>query len=188
MNSRVLRIPASEIGRRVSEIAERISFDYRDRELVVIGVLKGAFVFLADLVRQLAIPVVLDFIQVGSYGASMASSGNISLKLPISMDVKGKDVLLVEDIIDTGWTIRFLLDHILSLGASSVAVCAMIDKTERRKIDVPVNYVCLSVPEGFLVGYGLDHAERYRELPDIYELIVDASGGVNTGQNDTQNK
>lgn len=177
MDSRVLRISESEIEQRITEIAEKISFDYRDGELVVVGVLKGAFIFLADLVRKLTIPIVLDFIQVSSYGSSMASSGRISLKLPISMDVKGKHVLLVEDIVDTGWTIRFLLDHILSLGASSVAVCAMIDKTERRKVEVPVNYVCLSVPEGFLVGYGLDHDERYRELPGIYELVADASGG-----------
>jgi hypoxanthine phosphoribosyltransferase len=176
MSSRVLRVSESEITRRVSEIAEKISLDYRGRELVVVGVLKGAFIFLADLVRKLTIPVVLDFIQVASYGASMTSSGTISLKLPISMDVKGKHVLLVEDIVDTGGTIRFLLDHILSLGASSVAVCAMIDKPERRKVEVPVHYVCLRVPEGFLVGYGLDHAERYRELPGIYELITDASG------------
>ena len=151
-------------------MARLIAADYQGRELVVIGVLKGAFIFLADLVRQLDIPVVVDFIGASSYGAESVSSGTITLTKTLSVEVRHKDVLLVEDIVDTGLTLRHLIAHLESLGARSVRVCAMIDKHERRRAEVPVAYSGFQIGEGFLVGYGLDYNEHYRELPGIYHL------------------
>lgn len=163
-------LTTSKIDEKVTALAGRISSDYKDRDLVMIGVLKGAFIFLADLLRRLTIPVTVDFIQVSSYGKSAKSSGEITVLKPISVDITGKHVLLVEDIIDTGLTLNRMTDYIGSLGAATVGICAMIDKRERRECDVPVDYVGHVVEDGFLVGYGLDYAEQYRELPAIYHL------------------
>uniref|UniRef100_A0A7C4VS24 Hypoxanthine phosphoribosyltransferase n=1 Tax=Desulfatirhabdium butyrativorans TaxID=340467 RepID=A0A7C4VS24_9BACT len=170
MSQPILRISEEAIQRQMDQIAQRISSDYQGREVVVVGVLKGAFIFMADLIRKLTIPLTIDFVQVASYGTSTVSSGDISMKLPIGTDVAGKHVLLVEDIVDTGITIRYLIDYLKALGAASVAVCALIDKSERRETPVPIDYACLNVSKGFLVGYGLDHAERYRNLSAIYEV------------------
>jgi hypoxanthine phosphoribosyltransferase len=158
------------IQQRVEHLGERISEDYEGLDLILIGVLKGAFVFMADLVRALRIPVKMDFIQVGSYGAGTVSSGSIRLVKGLDLDVRSKHVLLVEDIVDTGLTLRYLMDHLVSLGAADVRVCTMIDKRERREASVTIDYACHEVREGFLVGYGLDHDQRYRELPGIYHL------------------
>jgi hypoxanthine phosphoribosyltransferase len=164
-------INQDEIQRQISRIAKAISADYQNRELVMIGVLKGAFLFLADLVRQLTLEKIkIDFLQASSYGADTVSSDNIVLKKDIDVDICGKDVLLVEDIVDTGQTLAYLINHLESFGPSSIKVCAMIDKCERRKAAVDVDYVCTSVPKGFLVGYGLDYAEDYRNLPAIYHM------------------
>ncbi len=171
MSQPILRISEEEIQRRIDQIAQRISLDYEGRDVVVVGVLKGAFIFMADLIRKLTIPVVVDFVRVASYGDSTVSSGEVALKLPIGTDITEKHVLLVEDIVDTGITIRYLIDYLKSLRAASVAVCALIDKSERREVPVPIDYVCLNVSKGFLVGYGLDHAERYRQLSAIYEMV-----------------
>ena len=164
------------IEKLVDDMARRISADYAGRNLVLIGVLKGAFVFLADLVRRLKIPVVVDFVGASSYGAQCVSSGRITLTRPVTVDVQDRDVLLVEDIVDTGLTLAHLVAHVESLGARSVKVCAMIDKHERRQTQVPVTYACFHAGEGFLVGYGLDHDERYRELPGIYRLKFNQEG------------
>jgi len=171
MSQPILRISEQAIQQQIDLIAKRISSDYQGREVVVVGVLKGAFVFMSDLIRKLTIPLVVDFVQVASYGSSTVSSGSISMKHPIGTDITGKHVLLVEDIVDTGITIRYLIDYLQALGAASVAVCALIDKSERREVPVPIDYVCLNVSKGFLVGYGLDYAERYRQLPAIYEVV-----------------
>lgn len=159
-----------EIKAAVAALAAAISADYAGRPLVMIGVLKGAFVFMADLVRGLTIPVVMDFVRVHSYGAETCSSGRIELTKPPEIDVGGADVLLVEDIVDTGLTLSYMLDYFKSLHARSVKVCTLIDKPERRRTAVAVDYTGCVVPPGFLVGYGLDHNERYRELPEIYHL------------------
>ena len=159
-----------EIDRRVAEMAQRISEDYRDRHLVLIGVLKGAFIFLGDLARQLTIPVEIDFIQFSSYGNRDASSGNIRLRSDVSTEISGKDILVVEDIVDTGLTMKKLIPHLEALSPKSVKVCAFIDKRERRKVDYEADYVCHAVKGGFLVGYGLDYAEQYRNLPALYHL------------------
>ena len=160
-----------EIERQISRVAEIISADYRNRELVLIGVLKGAFLFLADLARQINLEKIqIDFLQASSYGADTVSSENIVLKKDIDVDIRGKDVLVVEDIVDTGLTLAYLIHHLQRFGPNSIKVCAMIDKCERRKAPVEVDYVCMMVPEGFLVGYGLDYAENYRNLPEIYHM------------------
>lgn len=159
-----------EIQTKVARIGKRISSDYSDRVLVLIGVLKGAFIFLSDLARHIDVPTEIDFVQVSSYGSGTSSSGKIRLAKPVSIDIKGKDVLIVEDIVDTGLTLSFLIDYIKSLGAETVKVCTMIDKRERRETDVSIDYACHAVKEGFLVGYGLDYDERYRDLPEIFHL------------------
>ena len=137
----------------------------------MIGVLKGAFLFLADLVRRMALgSLKIDFLQASSYGADTVSSEKIVLKKDIDIDIRGKDVLVVEDIVDTGLTLAYLIDHLKRFGPRSVKVCAMVDKMERRQAAVHVDYACISVQKGFLVGYGLDYAEEYRNLPAIYHM------------------
>lgn len=159
-----------EIARLVADIARDISTDYRDRDLVLIGVLTGAFIFLSDLVRNLTIPAHVDFLRVASYGDGMVSSGTVRLVMAPQTDLTGRDALLVEDIVDSGRTLSFLIDYLKQAGARSVKVCALIDKHERREVDVQADYACHVVSEGFLVGYGLDYAEMYRGLPGIYHL------------------
>ena len=159
-----------DIHQKVVSLAHRISADYQNEHLLLVAVLKGAFVFLSDLARQLTIPVEIDFIQLSSYGCSDSSCGEIAFRSDISVDVTDKHILVVEDIIDTGLTMTKLIDHLKKLGPKSVKVCVLIDKYERREISFHADYVCHSVKSGFLVGYGLDYAELYRNLPAIYDL------------------
>ncbi len=159
-----------EIHQKVVHLARRISSDYSKEQLLVIGVLKGAFVFLSDLVRQLSIPVEIDFIQLSSYGDKDTSCGDILFRTNISTDLEGKAVLIVEDIIDTGLTMTRLVRHLRSFKPKSIRVCTLIDKYARRETPFEADYVCHTVTNGFLVGYGLDYAEKYRYLPDVYDL------------------
>jgi len=159
-----------DINRMISALAKEISTDYEGRKLILIGVLKGAFIFLADLVRNLTIPVEVDFLRVSSYKSDTSSSEKIKLTKKIENDLQGKDVLIVEDIIDTGFTIEYLIRYIQSLNPFSVAVCALIDKIERRRKGVKIEYAAYKAQQGFFVGYGLDYAENYRNLPEIYDL------------------
>lgn len=164
----------AEIHRKIVEIANRISKDYQERELILIGVLKGAFIFLADLARQLTLEKIqIDFIRVASYESGTSSSGKIRLTKDIDIDIKGKDVLLIEDIVDSGLTLSFLVNHLKKLEPNSVKICALIDKNERREVDIKVDYSCHVIEKGFVVGYGLDCAENYRNLPEIYDLKYD---------------
>jgi hypoxanthine phosphoribosyltransferase len=160
-----------EIEHVVAELAQRISSDYRDRQLVLIAILKGAFIFLADLIRQLTIPVKVDFIRIASYFSNTSSSGEIQLTKEIEIDIEGKDVLIVEDIIDSGLTVDYILDYLKSFEPKTVRVCTLLDKTERRESDIQIDYAGHAVGQGFLVGYGLDYAEDYRQLPEVYDLI-----------------
>ena len=159
-----------DINRMISALAKEISADYEGRTLILIGVLKGAFIFLADLVRNLTVPVEIDFLRVSSYESSTSSSEKIKLTKKIENDLQGKDVLIVEDIIDTGLTIEYLIQYVKSLNPLSVGVCTLIDKVERRRKDVKINYAAHKALKGFFVGYGLDYAENYRNLPEIYDL------------------
>lgn len=163
-------LSAAELHRRVLDLARRISTDYQGRNLVLIGVLKGSFIFLSDLARQLEIPVRIDFVQVSSYGAGTQSSGSIRLAKGIGLDIRDQDVLVVEDIVDTGLTIRWIIDYLNSFQPRSVSVCTLIDKRECREAQVPIAYAGHVAGSGFLVGYGLDYAEQYRHLPELYHL------------------
>jgi len=159
-----------EIEEKVTELARRISEDYQDKPVILIGVLKGAFIFLADLARNLRISAQIDFIGASSYGSSTSSSGNIRITKEVGVDVKDRHILIVEDIVDTGLTLSHLMDYFKSFGPASVGYCALINKQERREVQIGHGYTCFSVTEGFLVGYGLDYDEQYRNLPAIYHL------------------
>jgi hypoxanthine phosphoribosyltransferase len=159
-----------EIEKKIASIAHKISLDYQDQELILVGVLKGAFVFLADLMRKLTIPVKVDFVRTYSYGANTFSSEHIQLSKKLEIDINEKDVLIIEDIVDTGLTLTWLIDYLKSFRPKTVRVCTLLDKVERRKKKITIDYACHVVQEGFLVGYGLDYAENYRNLPEIYNL------------------
>lgn len=160
-----------DIAKAVASMAHNISSDYADRDLIVIGVLNGAFIFMADLVRYLSIPVEIDFVRVASYGAGTESSGQIQLTKDIEIDIRGRDLLVVEDIIDTGFTLSSLIEHLKSLGPPhSIKICTLIDKRERREVEIHADYAVHVISGGYMVGYGLDHAEKYRNLPEIYHL------------------
>jgi hypoxanthine phosphoribosyltransferase len=163
-------LSAGEIALRIKKIAGQISADYRGRDLVLIAVLKGSFVFLSDLIRQLTVPVKIDFLQADSYGSGTASCGKVNITKPIGIEIRDKDVLLVEDIVDTGLTLTCLLDHLRSFSPKSLEVCAFIDKRERREASVNIAYAGHRLDKGFLVGYGLDYAEDYRHLPGLFHL------------------
>jgi hypoxanthine phosphoribosyltransferase len=158
------------IDKKVAEVAQKISDDYKGKDLVLVGILKGAFVFMSDLMRCLAVPVKLDFVCASSYGTGTTTSGNIKLTRELGLDIKGKNVLIIEDIVDTGLTLAFIIDYLESFDPASVKVCVLLDKRERRKAEIKIDYSCHVVGEGFLVGYGLDYAEEYRNLPEIYHL------------------
>jgi len=160
----------SDIRDRVAALGERISADYKGKDLVLIGVLKGAFIFLSDLIRHITVPVKIDFVGAASYGDKTETSGRIKLTKDVEIDLRDKDVLVVEDIIDSGLTLAHLVDYLKSLGLRSIKICTLVDKRERRQAAVSVDYACHVVEEGFLVGYGLDYAEDYRHLPEIYHL------------------
>lgn len=159
-----------EIKKKVSALAATISSDYQNLDIILICVLKGAFLFFADLVRELTIPVKVDFIQAKSYGDQTATSGKVSLALSPGKRVTNTHVLVVEDIIDTGLTLNHLVEHLSALGPASIKTCVFIDKRERRQKKLVPDYIGHIVEKGFLVGYGLDHGERYRHLPEIYHL------------------
>ena len=171
MSERISVLTEEQIAEKVDLIAKQISADYRDEELIVIAILKGAFIFCADLVRKLTIEKVkVDFLRAASYGSGTTSSEEVKLIKDIDIDIKGKHVLIVEDIVDTGLTLSFLVEHMRLRSPKSIRICTMTDKKERRKTNVKVDYACHTVSEGFLVGYGLDYAEEYRNLPGLYHL------------------
>jgi len=159
------------IARYVADVAKQISDDYQDGDLVIIGVLKGAFIFLADLIRQLTLnSFTIDFIRLASYGGSTEPSGMVQIISDIQVDVRGKDVLIVEDIFDTGLTLTHLCQHLQAREPRTIRICALIDKSERRQTDLQPDYICYKIDQGFLVGYGLDYAEAYRNLSGIFNL------------------
>ena len=159
-----------EIDKKVAAVARRISADYRDAELIMVGVLNGAFIFLSDLIRKISIPVKVDFVGASSYGSETVSSENIQLTKKLEIEIKDKYVLVIEDIVDTGLTLAYIIDYLNSFNPRSVKTCALIDKRERRKISIKLDYVCHRLRKGFCVGYGLDYDGQYRNLPEIYHL------------------
>ena len=163
-------VGAEELQRRVRELGAEISRDYADKDLVLIGVLKGAVFFVSDLMRRLEIPVEVDFMAVASYGSATDSSGVVRILKDLDAAIEGRDVLIVEDIVDSGLTLQYLLRSLGARNPATVEVCALLTKPERRKVDLPVRYVGFEIANRFAIGYGLDHGERYRNLPYVAAL------------------
>jgi hypoxanthine phosphoribosyltransferase len=159
-----------DLQRRVRELGVEISADYEERDLLMIGVLKGAVLFLADLMRELTVPCKIDFMAVSSYGSATDSSGVVRILKDLDSSIEDRDVVLVEDIIDSGLTLHYLLRNLRARNPRSLEVCALLTKPERRRVDLPVKYVGFEIPDRFAVGYGLDHAQRHRNLPYVAAL------------------
>lgn len=160
-------ISQSELDAKVSELGARISSDYAEKKLLVLSVLKGASVFMSDLIRKITIPIQIDFMAASSYGKGTSTTGSVKIIKDLDIDVSGFDILIVEDILDSGVTLSKLIKILESRGPKSVNVCALLSKPSRRKVEVPVKYEGFIVPDEFVVGYGLDYAEYYRNLPFI---------------------
>lgn len=163
-------VEADELERRVVELGAEISADYEGRDLVMIGVLKGAVLFLADLMRSLEVPCEIDFIAVSSYGSSTDSSGVVRILKDLDASIEGRDVLLIEDIVDSGLTLHYLLKSLRARNPRSLEVCALLTKPERRRVDLPIRYVGFEIENKFAIGYGLDHGQRYRNLRYVAAL------------------
>ncbi|HET7760600.1 MAG TPA: hypoxanthine phosphoribosyltransferase [Gaiellaceae bacterium] len=160
-------IDEETLASRVAELGAEVSADYHGRDLLLIGVLKGAVFFMADLMRHLTVPCEVDFMAISSYGDATDSSGIVRILKDLDINIEGRDVLVVEDIIDSGLTLSYLIRNLESREPASLEVCALLTKPSRREIDVPVRYVGFEIPNKFVVGYGLDFAERYRNLPYV---------------------
>jgi len=158
---------------RIAELGEEISNDYRGRAPLLVGVLKGAVFFMADLMRELSVPCEIDFMAISSYGAATDSSGVVRILKDLDASIAGRDVLVVEDIIDSGLTLSYLMRSLRARKPSSLEICALLTKPERREIEVPVKFVGFEIPNKFVIGYGLDFAERYRNLPYVAVLHPD---------------
>jgi len=163
-------ISRDEIAEAVNRLARQIERDYQGKQPLLIGVLKGSFVFMADLVRQIDLPLELEFIRLSSYGAARESSGEVRVVQELETSIKDRHVLVVEDIVDTGVTICFLLDYLRKKKPASLKLCALADKPSRRRVPLPIHYLGLTVPNKFIVGYGIDCDEKFRNLPDIYAM------------------
>lgn len=166
-------ITREKIAEAVDRLGKTISQDYAGKDLVVIGILKGASVFLADLIRKIDVPMILDFMQVSSYYNGTKSTGNVQIRKDVDNDIRNKDVLIVEDIIDSGVTMQCLIRELGAREPKSIKVVAAFDKPSRRKVDYSADYVGIEVPDEFIVGYGLDYAGKYRNLPDVCVLELD---------------
>jgi len=168
-------ISAEEIARRVSELGQQIAEDYRDvgRDLVLVCVLKGSVIFVADLCRAIDLPLSLDFIGIASYGDATKSSGVVRLTSDLSKSVEGKHLLIVEDIIDTGLTAQYLMKNLITRNPASIKMCSLLHKPERCQVEVQIDYLGFTVPNKFVVGYGLDVAQRYRNVPFIGHIVAD---------------
>jgi hypoxanthine phosphoribosyltransferase len=163
-------VDANALQRRVAELGQQISRDYAGRSPLLVGVLKGAVFFLSDLMRRIDIPVELDFMAVASYGSATDSSGVVRILKDLDVVIEGRDVLIVEDIVDSGLTLQYLLRNLGSRDPATLEVCALLTKPQRRKVDLPTRYVGFEIPDRFVVGYGLDYAERHRNLPFVAVL------------------
>jgi hypoxanthine phosphoribosyltransferase len=163
-------VQADDIEHRVHELGQQISRDYADKDLLIIGVLKGAVFFLTDLMRQIEVPCEVDFMAVASYGSATESSGVVRIIKDLDTPIEGRHVLIVEDIVDSGLTLQYLLRSLETRRPASLEVCALLTKPSRRKVELPAKYVGFEIPDKFAIGYGLDHAERYRNLPFVAAL------------------
>ncbi len=178
-------VTREQLAIRVADLAARISKDYEGRELVLVGILKGAIFFMADLARRIELPVALDFMAVSSYGSASDSSGVVRILKDLDHDISGRDVLIIEDIVDSGLTLNYLLKHLRSRGPASLEVCALLTKPSRRRAEIPCRYVGFEIEDRFVVGYGLDLADQFRTLdfigaltPEAVATIVDHGGSL----------
>jgi hypoxanthine phosphoribosyltransferase len=169
MNHLIKEVLLSEeqIKKRVEEIAREINNDYAGKNIVLIGVLKGSVVFVADLLRNINLEATMDFMAVSSYGNSTQTSGVVRILKDLDYDIEGKDVIIVEDIIDTGTTLKYLYEYLKARNPKTLKICCLLDKPERRTVDIEADYVGFKIPDAFVVGYGIDYAERFRQLPYI---------------------
>jgi hypoxanthine phosphoribosyltransferase len=166
-------VQADDLQHRVRELGAEITRDYRDRDLLLVGVLKGAVFFLADLMRHIEVPCEVDFMAVASYGSATESSGVVRILKDLDMAIEGRDVLIVEDIVDSGLTLQYLLRSLETRNPRTLEVCALLTKPARREVDLPARYIGFEIPDKFAIGYGLDHAEKYRNLPFVAALRLD---------------
>ena len=163
-------MPAEELQRRIRELGAEISRDYDGRDLIMIGVLKGAVLFLADLMRELTVPCEVDFMAVSSYGSETDSSGVVRILKDLDSSIEARNVLIVEDIIDSGLTLHYLLRNLRARNPASLEVCALLTKPDRRRVELPIRYVGFEIPNRYVIGYGLDYAQRYRNLDCVAVL------------------
>lgn len=167
-------VTQEEMRARIKELGKQIAADYAGKDFVLVGVLKGAYAFYADLARAIRIPMRVDFLIVTSYGSQSKTSGRVKVVTELTEDIRGKDVLLVEDIVDSGLTVRYLIKKLAKQKPKSVKICTLLSKPERRTIDVPLDYVGFKIPNKYVVGYGLDYQQKYRNLP--YLAVLDMEG------------
>ena len=163
-------VQPDDLRRKVADLGAQISVDYDGRDLLLVGVLKGAVFFLSDLMREITVPCEVDFMAVASYGSATSTSGVVRILKDLDASIEGRNVLIVEDIVDSGLTLQYLLRNLRARGPASVEVCALLTKPERRKIELEARYVGFEIPDKFAIGYGLDHGERYRNLPYVAAL------------------
>lgn len=168
-----IMIPEEDLDKRIRELGAEISKDYEGKEIFLVCILKGASFFACELAKRITVPVIMDFMSTSSYGSGTTSSGEVVIRKGLDMDPAGKDVLIVEDIVDSGNTFKFLLDWFSRQGAKSVHTCALLDKPDRRVVDVKADYTGFSIPDEFVVGYGLDYDQKYRNLPYIGVVELD---------------
>ncbi len=165
-------IPKNKIGQRVKELGRRITEDYRESEdVILVGLLRGSVVFLADLSREIKLEAKIDFMVVSSYGGSMESSREVKINKDLEEDIRNKDVIIIEDIIDTGYTLEKVRDYLLLKKPASFKICTLLDKPERREVPVEIDYVGFKIPDVFVVGYGIDYAQKHRNLPYIGKVV-----------------
>jgi hypoxanthine phosphoribosyltransferase len=171
-------LDSQTVASRVAELGAQLAADYADRDPVLVSVLKGAMVFLADLMRAMDLPTSIDFMEVSSYGAATESSGQVRILKDLSRPIEGRDIIVVEDIIDTGLTLNYLLGYLADRQPASIKVCCLLDKPARRLAEMPIDYIGFTIPDRFVIGYGLDYDERYRNLPYIGVLKPSVYGGA----------
>lgn len=167
-------ITEKKLAARIGELGKEMTKDYKKKDLFVVGVLKGANIFMSDLIRKIDLPMQMDFMAVSSYGMSTESSGTVRIIKDLDFSIEGKDVLIVEDIIDSGLTLKYLTRILMERKPASLKICTLLDKPERRKVDIPIDYIGFRIPDAFIVGYGIDFAEGYRNLPYVAVLKEEA--------------
>lgn len=160
-------IDAPTIKAKVEEVGARLSEDYKDKNPIAICILKGSVIFFADLIREIKVPIEIDFLKASSYGKRTESSGKVEMAGDLSIDVQGRSILLVEDIVDSGNTLKFFTEFFKEKGAAEVKICTLLDKPDRRTVDLTVDYTCFEIPDEFVVGYGLDYDQQFRNMPEI---------------------